>query len=202
MYCVRLRLVIALTSLLFLLPLFSFVRESLWIKVSAKWLNVNVNNQLKPAYNQQSTNQIKSLLLSHHHSTSALVSEILTSVLRQCKKTKQFTMDSHIYRLYRRQCAKYTYTYTQYTQCTIKTYLVTNTLYTPYVHVCIMYTSIHSNMWRCNRLYIYSRLVVQQIVVQRCNRLCICNVVDVLCMVSSDSRCVSAVCACGLVELC
>ncbi len=28
-----------------------------------------------------------------------------------------------------------------------------------------------------------------------CNRLCICNVVDVLCMVFSDSRCVS-------VELC
>ncbi len=125
--------------------------------------------------------QIKSLLLSHHHSTSALVSEILMSVLqtvqkkqqtiyiwtgsakktalehlqcsRQCKKTtttiyiwtdsakKQQTIyiwtdsakklhwsiysapDSakktttiyiwtvHIYRLYRRQCAKYTYIY-------------------------------------------------------------------------------------------
>ncbi len=46
------------------------------------------------------------------------------------------------------------------------------------------------------------QMVVQQIVVQRCNRLCICNVVDVLCMVSSDSRCVSAVCACSPVELC
>ncbi len=57
-------------------------------------------------------------------------------------------------------------------------------------------------MWRCNRLYIFSRVVVQQIVVQRCNRLCICNVVGVLCMVSSDSRCVSAVCACSPVELC
>ncbi len=124
--------------------------------------------------------QIKSLLLSHHHSTSALVSEILMSVLqtvqknnrqftygqtvqktalehlqcsRQCKKTTTtiyiwtdsaknctgaFTvlqtvqknnnnnlhMDRqckkataiyiwtvHIYRLYRRQCAKYTYIY-------------------------------------------------------------------------------------------
>ncbi len=38
------------------------------------------------------------------------------------------------------------------------------------------------------RLYIYNRLVVQQIVVQRCNRLYICSVVDVHCMVSSDSR--------------
>ncbi len=46
------------------------------------------------------------------------------------------------------------------------------------------------------------QMVVQQIVVQRCNRLCICNVMDVLCMVSSDSRCVSAVCACSPVELC
>ncbi len=44
--------------------------------------------------------------------------------------------------------------------------------------------------------------VVQPIVVQWCNRLCICNVVDVLCMVSSDSRCVNAVCACSPVELC
>ncbi len=98
-------------------------------------------------------NQIKSLLLSHHHSTSALVSEILMSVLQtvqknnrqftygqtvQKKQQQQFTYgqtvqkkktttaiyiwtDSakkttaiyiwtvHIYRLYRRQCAKYTY---------------------------------------------------------------------------------------------
>ncbi len=116
------------------------------------------------------SNQIKSLLLSHHHSTSALVSEILMSVLqtvqkttdnlhmdrqckknnnnnlhmdRQCKKTtnnlhmdrqcKKTTnnlhMDRqckkktttiyiwtvHIYRLYRRQCAKYTYIYSVHT---------------------------------------------------------------------------------------
>ncbi len=107
----------------------------------------------------------KSLLLSHHHSTSALVSEILMSVLQTVQKNnrqftygqtvqknnKQFTYgqtvqkkqqtiylwtdsakkqqtiyiwtDSakkttaiyiwtvHIYRLYRRQCAKYTYIY-------------------------------------------------------------------------------------------
>ncbi len=99
-------------------------------------------------------NQIKSksLLLSHHHSTSALVSEIIMSVLqtvqknnrqftygqtvqknnrqftygqtvqknnnsnlhmdRQCKKaTAIYIWTVHIYRLYRRQCAKYTYIY-------------------------------------------------------------------------------------------
>ncbi len=70
-----------------------------------------------------------------------------------------------------------------------------------------MYTST-----LCTHLYIVicegatdyklQQMVVQQIVVQRCNRLCICNVVDVHCMVSSDSRCVSAVCACSPVELC
>ncbi len=45
---------------------------------------------------QQSTisNQIKSLLLSHHHSTSALVSEILMSVLQTVQKNKNLHMDS------------------------------------------------------------------------------------------------------------
>ncbi len=37
----------------------------------------------------QQINQIKSLLLSHHHSTSALVSEILMSVLQTVQKKKQ-----------------------------------------------------------------------------------------------------------------
>ncbi len=77
-------------------------------------------------------NQIKSLLLSHHHSTSALVSEILTSVLQTVQKTKQFTYGQYIFT---EDNVQNTHTYTQYTQCTIKTYLVTNTHYTPYVHV-------------------------------------------------------------------
>ncbi len=122
--------------------------------------------QLPPLKPQIKSNQIKSLLLSHHHSTSALVSEILMSVLqtvqknnrqftygqtvqknnrqftygqtvqknctgaftvlqtvqknnnsnlhmdRQCKKaTAIYIWTVHIYRLYRRQCAKYTYIY-------------------------------------------------------------------------------------------
>ncbi len=100
------------------------------------------------------SNQIKSLLLSHHHSTSALVSEILTSVLQtvQKNKTQQFTYGQYIFTDCTEDNVQNTHTYTQYTQCTIKTYLITNTHYTPYVHVCIMYTSIHSIMWRCNRL--------------------------------------------------
>ncbi len=66
---------------------------------------------LKIPFTRIKSNQIKSLLLSHHHSTSALVSEILMSVLqtvqkttdnlhmdRQCKKTNNLHMD--------RQCKK------------------------------------------------------------------------------------------------
>ncbi len=54
-------------------------------------------NWLKPE--PIKSNQIKSLLLSHHHSTSALVSEILMSVLQTVQKNnRQFT--------YGRQCKK------------------------------------------------------------------------------------------------
>ncbi len=62
---------------------------------------------------QVKSNQIKSLLLSHHQSTSALVSEILTNVLQTVQKTTTtiYIWTVHIYRLYRRQCAKYTYIY-------------------------------------------------------------------------------------------
>ncbi len=137
-------------------------RLSVWIS-----LGQHVSVQTLPAIKVQlKSNQIKSLLLSHHHSTSALVSEILMSVLqtvqknnrqftygqtvqkknnkqftygqtvqktalehlqcsRQCKKktttaiyiwtdsakktTAIYIWTVHIYRLYRRQCAKYTY---------------------------------------------------------------------------------------------
>ncbi len=63
------------------------------------------------------------------------------------KKKKKWTV--RIYRLYRRQCAKYTYIYSVHT--VYYKDIVINT-HTPYVHIYIMYTSIHSNMWRCNRL--------------------------------------------------
>ncbi len=81
------------------------------------------------------SNQIKSLLLSHHHSTSALVSEILESVLQTVQKKqnkKQFTYRQYIFTDCTEDNVQNTHTYTQYTQCTIKTYLVTNT---PYVHI-------------------------------------------------------------------
>ncbi len=138
--------------------------NSRWFSASASHYMINLNHQIKS--NQIKSNQIKSLLLSHHHSTSALVSEILMSVLQTVQKkqqqqftygqtvqknnkqftywhsakkqqqqftygqtvqknNKQFTYGQtvqrkqqtiyiwtvHIYRLYRRQCAKYTYIY-------------------------------------------------------------------------------------------
>ncbi len=46
--------------------------------------------------------QIKSLLLSHHHSTSALVSEILMSVLQTVQKTK--TKNLHMDRQCKKNC--------------------------------------------------------------------------------------------------
>ncbi len=64
--------------------------------------------------NQIKSNQIT--FLSHHHSTSALVREILTSVLQTVQKNKTISIWTvHIYRLYKRQCAKYTYIYSVHT---------------------------------------------------------------------------------------
>ncbi len=140
------------------------------------------------------------------------MSEILESVLQTVQKNNNNNLhidSTYTYRLYRRQCAK-KHIHILSTHSVLKD-IVTNTHYTLYT-VCT-----HSTL--CTHLFIvicegatdytlYSifvqqcRLFVQQIVVQRCNRLFICNVVDVRCMVSSDSRCVSAVCACCPVELC
>ncbi len=96
------------------------------------------------------------------HITSAQVPwrvKFLRACSRQCKKNKIKTTiyiwTVHIYRLYRRQCAEYTYIYSVHTVYykDILSYQCTNTHYIPYVHVCIMSTSMHSNMWRCNREY-------------------------------------------------
>ncbi len=58
--------------------------------------------------------QIKSLLLSHHQSTCALVSEIIERVLQTVQK--QFTYRQYILTdLYRRECAEYTYIYSVHT---------------------------------------------------------------------------------------
>ncbi len=88
------------------------------------------------------SNQIKSLLLSHHHSTSALVSEILMSVLQtvqknnrkftygqtvqkkqqtiyiwtySAKKQQQFTYGQYIFTDCTEDNVQNTHTYTQYT---------------------------------------------------------------------------------------
>ncbi len=137
---------------------------------------------LKWPINKIKSNQIKSLLLSHHHSTSALVSEILWACSRQCKKNNNNSLhmdrqckknnkkiyiwtdqckkttaiyiwtDSakktttiyiwtvHIYRLYRRQCAKYTYIYSVHIVYYKGHTQLSATHYTPYGHIYIMYT--------------------------------------------------------------
>ncbi len=62
------------------------------------------------------SNQIKSLLLSHHHSTSALVSEIVMSVLQTVQKNnRQFTYGQYIFTDCTEDNVQNTHTYTQYT---------------------------------------------------------------------------------------
>ncbi len=68
---------------------------------------------LKYTVSNVKSNQIKSLLLSHHHSTSALVSEILTSVLQT--KKKQFTYGQYIFTDCTEDNVQKTHTFTQYT---------------------------------------------------------------------------------------
>ncbi len=76
---------------------------------------------------------------------------------RQCKKaTAIYIWTVHIYRLYRRQCAKYTYIYSVHLVY-YKDIIINDTLYTVWAHLhyvqylYIMW-SIHSNNVRCNRL--------------------------------------------------
>ncbi len=60
-------------------------------------------------------NQIKSLLLSHHHSTSALVSEILMSVLQTVQKNnRQFTYGQTVQKNHK----QFTYGQTVQKNCT------------------------------------------------------------------------------------
>ncbi len=60
------------------------------------------------------SNQITFIVTSPQH--KCLVSEILTSVLQTVQKKKKiYIWTVHIYRLYRRQCAKYTYIYSVHT---------------------------------------------------------------------------------------
>ncbi len=96
---------------------------------------------LSPEGQQIRSNQIKS---NHFycHITTAQVPwwvKFLRACSRQCKKTKQFTYRQYIFTDCTEDNVQNTHTHTQYTQCTIKTYLVTNTPYVHilhYVHIC------------------------------------------------------------------
>ncbi len=81
------------------------------------------------------SNQIKSLLLSHHHSTSALVSEILTSVLQTVQKNNNLHMDSTYLQTVQKTICKI-HIHILSTHSVLKTYLVINyTLYTVCAHL-------------------------------------------------------------------
>ncbi len=117
------------------------------------------------------------------HITTAQVPwwvKFLRACSTQCKKTKNYLHIDSTYtcRLYRRQCAKNTYIYSVHTVY-YKTYLVTNTHCTHSTLRTHLYIVICEGV---TDYILYSmfvqqyRLVVQQIAVQRCNRLYICNV--------------------------
>ncbi len=87
--------------------------------------------------------------IKSNHFYCALVSEILMSMLQTVQKKKKknkFTYGQYVFTDCTEDNVQNTHTYTQYTQCTIKTYLVIDPHYTLYVHVYIMYASIHSIM--------------------------------------------------------
>ncbi len=73
--------------------------------VADEYKFICIFNENKNVYSKCKSNHF------YGHSTSALVSEILMSVLQTVQKTKMYIWTVHIYRLYRRQCAKYTYIY-------------------------------------------------------------------------------------------
>ncbi len=135
----------------------------------------------KCAVTPETLNQIKSLLLSHHlgewnsweHAPDSAETIYIWTV--------------HITDLYRRQCAKKHIHILSTHSVLLDILTVINTHYTPYVHIYIMYIYTHNNMR--NRLYI-----VRYAMSWMCKW--------VSWMVSSDSRCVSAVCVCSPVELC
>ncbi len=58
---------------------------------------------------------LKSLLLSHHHSTCALMSEILESVLHTVQKQLTYRQYHYLLTDLYRQCAIYTYIYSVHT---------------------------------------------------------------------------------------
>ncbi len=110
-----------------------------------------------PTSGKAAGNQIKSLLLSHHHSTCALMSEILESMLHTVQKQLTYSQYHYILTdLYRWQCAIYTYIYSVHTvYC--ETYLqlsihIIHRMYTSTLctHIYI-YIYTHSNMQRCSR---------------------------------------------------
>ncbi len=98
----------------------------------------------------------KSLLLSHHHSTCALVTEIIEIVLQTVQKQLTYRQYHYILTdLYRWQCAIYTYIYSVHTVYYRHTYSYQYTLYTVCTHSTLCtHIHTHNNMQMCSRLYI------------------------------------------------
>ncbi len=90
-----------------------------WMAIEGQWEIDSISKRfvISPQTIVFKSNQIKSLLLSHHHSTSALVSEILMSVLQTVQKNnRQFTYGQTVQK--KKNNKQFTYGQTVQKNCT------------------------------------------------------------------------------------
>ncbi len=91
------------------------IEEPYFLASQETFSEQTLNESCLRTFKKFKSNQIKSLLLSHHHSTSALVSEILTSVLQTVQKKQQLTYGQYLFTDCTEDNVQNTHTYTQYT---------------------------------------------------------------------------------------
>ncbi len=123
--------------------------------------------------------QIKSLLLSHLHSTC-------DERNRQCRINLH--IDSTYLQTYTEDNVQYTHTCTQYTQCTIR-HTYSYTLYTVCTHSTLC-TQICTHMRRCNRLYISWTRNVMDV---HCACICILVFISTVLPCLGRNRCITTV---------
>ncbi len=146
-----------------LLGTFSSTKGCCWVLIWPQLFLCFKSNQIKS--NQIKSNQIKSLLLSHHHSTSALVSEILMSVLQTVQKNnRQFTYGQTV----QKNNKQFTYgqtvqknnkqfTYGQFNQ-QMEWFLVTNLILTHILGKCFeIFSKLNDAPWTNSLPFRYVR---------------------------------------------
>ncbi len=125
----------------------SFLGMKEWMERISLHLKKRSRNSVSSAARYAFTNH-KSLLLSHHHSTCALVSEILESVLQTVQKNYL-----HIDSTYLQTYTEYTYIYSVHTVYYKDILSYQYTLYTVCTHLYIVICEGATDYTLYNRLY-------------------------------------------------